>query len=212
MTRSASHRPADAKSFRRSAGTASANDKIDAWLDAISPANTNTARREQAFRQLMLQARRTPQPLFQRWAVLTRLLRAEKAFTLYPVIHLVAALVPADMEGRFERVFSAYFSLLDNQAISVAAHVAQLAGGIATARPDLQRRIERILLATERSHFDPERRGLIGAYALESLDAFFETSTQKKAILDFARRLLESPSPKARKAARTFLQAHPGAS
>ena len=181
---------------------------VDAWLEAISPANTQTARREHAFRHLMLQARQDPQPLLDRWDVLAHLLRTRKAFSLYPTVHILAALVPADSRGRFERNFSAYFALLDDEAISVAAHVAQLAGGIALARPKLQRRIIRRLLATDRSHFDAERRGLLGSYALQSLEAIYGQLPTPRPILGFARRLLQSPSPRARKAAKSFLRMH----
>ena len=146
---------------------------VDAWLEAISPANTQTARREHAFHRLMLQARRDPQPLLDRWDDLAHLLRTRKAFSLYPTVHILAALVPANSRGQFERIFSAYFALLDDEAISVAAHVAQLAGGIALARPKLQRQIIRRLLATDQSHFDAERRGLLGSYALQSLEAIY---------------------------------------
>jgi hypothetical protein len=181
---------------------------VDAWLEAISPANTQTARREHAFHRLMLQARRDPQPLLDRWDDLAHLLRTRKAFSLYPTVHILAALVPADSMGRFERIFSAYFALLDDEAISVAAHVAQLAGGIALARPKLQRRIIRRLLATDQSHFDAERRGLLGSYALQSLEAIYGHLPTPRPVLEFARRLLESPSPRARKAAKSFLHTH----
>jgi hypothetical protein len=156
----------------------------------------------------MLLAQAQPNALFPHWSALTGLLKSDKAFAKYPAVHLLAALVPADRHRRFERSFHAYFSLLDDDAVSVAAHVARLAGPIARARPDLEPRITRRLLALDKSHFDPGRRDLVKSYALEAFGAYFDRSPRRASIRSFARAMLTSRSPRAVKAARAFLKAH----
>jgi hypothetical protein len=177
-------------------------------LWAISPQNTDEAARSKAFRRLMVVAQRSPTTLLPHWGLLVGLLRSPKASSRYPAVHLIAALVPADRQGRFERIFSAYFSRLDDEALSVAAHVARLAGDIALARPALRPRITKRLLGLEKSHFDPGRRDLIKSYALQAFEEYYEESRSKPAMHKFAASLVASKSPKARKAAKAWLKKH----
>ena len=181
---------------------------LENLLLALSPENKKTAVRERAFKALMALAGHRPGLLLRHWTELTKMLARGGAFTKYPAIYLIAALVPADRERRFDRSFAAFFNLLDDDAVSLAAHTARLAGPIAAARPDLEPRITRRLLALERTHFDPSRRDLVKSYALEAFGATFDRSTRRASMLSFARAMLTSRSLRAVKAARAFLKAH----
>jgi len=187
------------------ASRASETDGVSALLLAISPENTNEKSRSVAFKKLLGMAKRSPATLLPRWNELTRLLGSKKAFSRYPAVHIIAALVPADRQLRFERVFNLYFSLLDDEAISVAAHVALLAGGLANTRPALQSRITKRLLAIDRTHFDAGRRDLVKSYALQAFGEYIDRVTNRKAILAFAAGLSQSKSPRARKTAKAFI-------
>jgi len=182
---------------------------LKSLVTSLGPENTDLKARERAFKALLPLAQAKPGALLPHWSTLAALLKSDKAFSKYPAIHLLAALVPADRERRFDRTFHAYFGLLDDEAVSVAAHVARLAGAIAQARPDLEPRITRRLLALDRSHFDAERRDLVKSYALEAFASYFAGSKQQGAILAFARSMWKSKSPRAAKAAKAFLKDHP---
>jgi hypothetical protein len=177
-------------------------------LDSLSPKNTDLKARERAFKALLPLAQAEPNALLPHWTALAALLKSDKAFSKYPAIHVIAALVPADRQRRFDRSFNTYFGLLDDEAVSVAAHVARLAGAIAQARPDLEPRITRRLLALDQSHFGPDRRDLVKSYALEAFTANFARSKQQAAMVAFARSMLKSKSPRAVKAAKAFLKAY----
>ena len=177
-------------------------------LGSLLPGNTNLRAWEDAFKALLPMAQAQPEALLPHWSEIAGLLKSEKAFAKYPAVHLLAALVPADRERRFDRSFNAFFSLLEDDAISVAAHVARLAGPIARARPDLEPRITRRLLALAKSHSDPGRRDLVKSYALEAFGAYFDHSTRRASMVSFARAMSTSKSPRAAKAARAFLKAH----
>ena len=175
---------------------------------SLRPENTNLREREAAFKALLPLAQAHPELLLPHWNHLARLLQSGKAFAKYPAVHLLAALVPADRARRFDRSFNAFFSLLQDDAISVAAHVARLAGPIAHARPDLEPRITRRLLSLDKSHFEPGRRDLVKSYAFEAFGTYFDRSTRRASILSFARAMSTSKSPRAARAARAFLKAH----
>jgi hypothetical protein len=183
-------------------------DVLQRLLDSLSPENTDLKARERAFKALLPLAQAKPDALLPHWNALAALLKSDKAFSKYPAIHLIAAIVPSDQQRRFDRSFSAYFALLDDEAVSVAAHAARLAGAIAQARPDLEPRITRQLLALDRSHFGADRRDLVKSYALEAFTATFDRSKQQPAIVAFAQSMLKSKSPRAVKAAKAFLKTH----
>lgn len=176
-------------------------------LDCLGPENTNGTYRERAFKTLLPLAESHPGALLPERDRLAALLKARKAFSKYPAIYLIAALVPAETQRRFDRIFRTFFGLLDDEALSVAAHVARLAGPIALARPDLEPRITRRLLALDPSHFDPKRPDIVKSYALEAFTAWFAASTQQTAMVAFAR-AVEVVMPRAVKGASAFLWAH----
>ncbi len=181
---------------------------MERLLGSLSPENTDLKARERAFKALLPLAQAEPDALLSHWSALAPLLESNKAFSKYPAVHLIAALVPADHQQRFDDSFNTYFGLLDDEAVSVAAHVARLAGAIAQARPDLEPRITRRLLALDQSHFGADRRDLVKSYALEAFTAIFARSKQQAAMVAFAQSMLKSKSPRAVKAAKVFLKKH----
>lgn len=185
-------------------------DALQALLEALLPENKKQAERERAFKALLALAGQRPDLLLPRWDELTRMLRRGGAFTKYPAIHLIAALLPADRRLRFDRSFAAYFNLLDDEAVSVAAHTARLAARIVAARPDLEPRVTRRLLALDRTHFDPGRRDLVKSYALEAMGSYYESTRYRRAVQRFAEGMLASSSPRAVRTARLFLKKNAG--
>jgi hypothetical protein len=181
---------------------------VESWLAAISPENTDERRRSAALKALLSLAKKQPDRLLPYWKDLDKLLRGGRAFSKFPAVHIIAALVPADREGRFEKSFPAYFALLEDEAVSVAGHVARLAGEIAAAKPALEPRITRKLLALDRAKIRPDRLDLVKAYALEGLDRYFDQSKNQRGMLRFAEDMRESKSPRAKKAAGQFLKKH----
>ncbi len=89
-----------------------------------------------------------------------------------------------------------------------ANQVAGVAGKIALARPDLQPGITRLLLTFHNLHLDAIRNDLVKSYAIESFDVYFDKVEETAPILKFIQGLVQSPSPRARKAAKEFLKKH----
>jgi len=181
-------------------------DRVAILLEALSPANKDTQKRERAFKELMRLAADDPEALLPRWRQIAGLLKGGNAFSRYPAVFLIAALVPADTGERFERTFADFFALLDDENISVAAHVAGLSGKIVRAVPRLENRITRRLLQVESTHFTKSRKDLLKAYVIEAFGEYFPQTKSKKPVLAFVEDQLASSSPKARKAAKVFLE------
>ncbi len=182
------------------------NAALDQLLAAIAPENKDEKVRNHAFRSLMLLAQQHPEALLTRWDDLARLLKGGNSHSKYPAIHILAELAIVETGGRFQKAFNAYYRLLDDESIAVAAHVAGLSGRIAKAMPPLEPRITEKLLSIDGTHFDQSRKDLIKGYAIESFAEYFDQAKDKKQILDFVQQQKEAVSPRTRKAARSFLE------
>lgn len=179
---------------------------LQALLDGISPERKKDAIRNNSHKALMRLAEDAPQMLFPRWDTFVRMLGSDNKFSVACAVHLIAALAEVDEEGRFEAIFDTYYALLDDESVMVAGHVAGLSGGIAVAKPGLQRRITRRLLGVGATHFEQGHKDLVKSYVIESFDAYFAEAEDREEIVAFVRRQLDCESPKTRKMARQMLK------
>ncbi|HEY3272864.1 MAG TPA: hypothetical protein VGJ92_03820, partial [Methanocella sp.] len=177
-------------------------------LAGISSEQKNTPEKEKCNKVLRMISEEHPEAIYDQWDRFAAMLKCDNAFSQFPAVYLLANLVAVDRENKFEALVEDYFSLLDSGPVSVAAHVALNAPKIARAKPGLREIIIERLLSIEAPGLEQGRRDLVKAYAIESLDAMYESSTQKAAIINFATDLQTSSSPKARKAADKFLKKH----
>jgi hypothetical protein len=130
------------------------------------------------------------------------------AFHRSMALRLIANLTGADEEGRFEDLFDEYFALLDDEKVMVARYLVQSAGQIARRKPHLREKITEKLLDIDRAHHAEGRKALIKADAVEFFETFFEELPDKERVLAFVEGMLACSSPKARKAAKAFLNRH----
>src|SRR5512135_2691518 len=142
-------------------------------LDGISPKTQKSVIRESSSKAVLLLSEQHPDVLLPHWAYFVRLLKSDNGFSKYVAIHVIANLVTAGDDGRFEKAFNTFYKLLDDESVMVASHVAGVSGQIARAKPALQSKITRRLLDIDKTHFAADRRALIISYALTSFDQYF---------------------------------------
>jgi len=170
-------------------------------LDGISPKTQKSIIRESSSKAVLYLSEQHPEVLLPHWASFVKLLKSDNGFSKYVAIHVIANLVTAGDEGRFEKTFNTFYKLLDDESIMVASHVAGVSGQIAKAKPALQSKITRRLLDIDKTHFAADRQALIISYALPSFAQYFADAD--------ARRTLESIlHPKIRQTARQLLAQH----
>jgi hypothetical protein len=157
-------------------------------------------------RALLLVAQERPELLYPHWQVFVALLDSENTYFKLRGANLIAAIIAADTEDRFEQIFDLYYDLLDDKSVIAASYIAGNSGQIARAKPGLRGRITRKLLSIDETHHPPERRDLIKASVIEAFGQYFEESEDKREILEFVAAQLESRSPKTRKTAKAFLK------
>ena len=164
----------------------------------------NEVFRYNCFKVLLRVAEEQPSALHPDWGAFAALLDSDNAFHRSIGVQLIAALACADEERRFDPVFDRYFALLNDEKIMVARHLAQSAGRIAKARPDLRERITDILLGVDETHH--KHKDLIKSDVIQAFAEYVGEYPDKGRTLAFVEAQLDSASPRTRKAAKGFLE------
>jgi len=162
--------------------------------------------RYNSFKVLLLISEEHPEFLCPKWDFFVGLLESDNTSHKYIAIYIIASLTRLDKENNFEKIFDKYYNLLDDKSIIPAGHVAGNSGKIARARPELQTKITDKLLSIDETHHEPERRELIKGYAIESFSEYVEEAKNKREIIEFVKKQLNSRSPRTRKKAKEFLE------
>ena len=131
-------------------------------------------------------------------------MESPNAYHRMAAVHVIANLTNADVENRFDGLFSQYFSHLEDKSFIVARYVAQSAGIIAKAKPRLQRRITDTLLTIE--HTPHKHVDLLKSDAIESFMVYFNEAEDKDTIIAFIKAEFSGDSPRCRKVAKAFLK------
>jgi hypothetical protein len=177
-------------------------------LAGIAPVSHNATLRYNCFRVLMRLAASHPSLLIPYWELFVDELHDTRADQQYIGIRLIAELIPLDTAHRFDSIMDLYFGMLTTSGLINANQVAGVAGKIVLARPDLEPMITNKLLAIQNPRLDDIRIGLVKSYAIESISQYIEKIEDRAPIFKFVFELLESPSPRARKAAASFIKKH----
>ena len=162
--------------------------------------------RYNSFKVLLRISEEHPELLRPKWDFFVGLLESDNTSHKYIAIYIIANLARLDKENNFEKIFDKYYNLLDDKSVIPAGHVAGNSGKIARARPELQAKITDRLLSIDETHHEPERRELIKGYAIESFSEYFEEAKNKREIMKFVKKQLNSKSPRTRKKAKEFLE------
>ena len=177
-------------------------------LQGIAPENHKASLRYNCFRVLMRVAASQPTLLMPHWDKFVAELHDPRADQQYIGIRLLSDLIPFDTAHKFDQAFDLYFDMLTAPGLINANQVAGVAGKLALARPDLEPKITHLLLTFQNPHLDAIRNDLVKSYAIESFEEYFEKAKEPAPIQKFVQELTQSPSPRARKAAKVFLRSH----
>jgi hypothetical protein len=147
-----------------------------------------------------------PELLYSSWDYLAEFLDSDNTYHKLSAVLLLANLTKADKDGKFEKLFNKFYSLLDDKSFITAAYVAQVSGTIANAKPALQTKITNRLLNIDKTHHEQERKDLAKASVIEAFAQYYQQVKSKKKILEFVEQQLDCQSPKTRKRAKEFLR------
>ena len=164
----------------------------------------NDVVRQNSFQTLNFLSERHPERIYGKWDFFADLIRRGNSFHKYIAIWIIANLVKADPENKFETLFNDYYGLLGDKSVIPVAHVAAKSGKIALAKPGLQAEITNRLLDIDNTV--QKHKDLVKASAIEAFDTYFEQSKDQAQIIEFVKAQLNCESPKTRKMAKEFLE------
>jgi hypothetical protein len=186
------------------AAEAIANEKqLEEQLQRLLSKDDNT--RFTSFKIIFFVSHHHPSILYPKWDFFARLLKDPNSYRQLIAIRILAQLTKVDVQNKFEELFETYYDILKGKKTMTAAHLVANSGIIAQAKPSLEPEITKKLLSIDILH-QGKQKELIKGYALEAFSDYFQKKRNKTAILSFARKLINSDSPKTAKKAKEFLQ------
>ena len=204
MTNSLKHQPANSSEIKINTDKYyTDSDELVDLLHGLTDKNESI--RESSFKTLESISVEQPQSLFKHWEFLTDLLKSANTYHKYEALHLIANLTAADPDNRFNAIFDEFFNLIFDKSIVIVNHLLIVAPQIAKNKPDLRRKILKILLEFNTTPTLAKHKELSKAYVIQALEQFRQLGYRDKTITDFVKNGLNSSSPKTKQAAQQFL-------
>jgi hypothetical protein len=155
---------------------------------------------------------RSPQQVYPHFDALVELMDGDNSFLKWGAIGTIARLAPVDTDRRIEAIFGRYFAPLRGPVMVTAVSIIGGAAAIASAEPALADRIAKEILQVETACYQmhgapsPECRNVACGQAIDAFAVLFEHVGDKKPIVEFVRRQLQSTRPAVQKKAAAFLK------
>jgi hypothetical protein len=141
-----------------------------------------------------------------------KLLDSKYRILTWNAMAIIANLARVDKDKKFDVVFGKYYSFLNDEYMVTVANVVGNSGKIALAKPYLIPKITKELLKVENvsitPHLTEECRRVIAEKAIESFDLFFERIDDKKKVISFVKKHVNSPRKTLKAKAEKFLTKH----
>ncbi len=166
----------------------------------------NDTLRYNCYQILLTISATSPAALYGQWDSLVEMLDSTNNYFKYQAIYLIANLLSADTEDRFQGISEKYFGLISDPSIMIASHLALNAGKIAKAKPELRSTITKLLLKAGRGSRERKSGDLLQSYIIDAFEQYIDGSKDLGDVVSFVKEQLNSGSPKTRKAAKDFLQ------
>lgn len=148
-------------------------------------------------------------PYFDRLAAL---LDSDNNFILWGAIISISNIVCVDKENKFQVIYDKYFSHLSSPTMITAANVVQNVYKIILSNPQNEKDITKRLLDINNNTYyiknepSDECKNVLYGHLFECFDKYFESSSMKKEIIDFAKEQLNNSRASVAKKAEKFLK------
>ena len=137
------------------------------------------------------------------------LLNSKYRILTWNAIAIIANLTRVDEDKKFDAIFDQYYSFLNDKYMVTVANIVGHSSKIALAKSYLIPRITNELLKVENistnPHLTEECKRVISERTVESFSLFFDKVDNKKPVISFVVRQLDSPRKTLKKQAEAFL-------
>jgi len=161
---------------------------------------------------LMDLSEKYPEKLYPYIDSIFRLLDSKYRIIIWNAMAIIANITPVDTEKKFDTVFNKYSSFLKDEYMITVANTIENLGKIAKAKPYLIQKITKEILDVENikltPHLTEECKKVITEKAIGSFELFFENIEEKKKVLAFVEKQVESSRKSLRSKAAEFVKKH----
>ena len=178
-------------------------EQIKQYLEGLL--SKNETYRYNCFKIMHIVSEKKPQILYPYWDTFENHLRSENDYHKMSAVLIIADLISVDTERKFENIFNEFYDNLKSEKTFTPLYIVKSSGKIANSKPQLVKRITEILLNIEKIH-PGKQIELIKSAVIESFSDYFKYIENKKEIIDFTKKQVNSTSPKTRKTAKEFLK------
>ena len=153
-----------------------------------------------------------PEKLYPHMDSFIDLLDSKYRILTWNAMAIIANLARVDRDKKFDAIIDKYYSFLNDEYMVTVANVVGNSGKIALAKPYLISKITNELLKVENISTTPqlteECKRVIAENAIKSFNLFFERIDDKKKVLSFVKRQVNSPRKTLNMRAEDFLKRH----
>lgn len=139
------------------------------------------------------------------WEIFSELLMHKNSYHRDFGLTILANLIEADREGRFEGIKPLYFDLINDEKFMTAECCVTNLIKIMRASPVYcESVVQHLLKNAENTHHKANQKALLAGKVIAVFEVAYEHSTQQSEIEAFINRHAESTSPKTRQAVKKF--------
>ena len=161
---------------------------------------------------LMDLSEKHPEKLYPHMDFFVKLLDSKYRILTWNAMAIIANLARVDKDKKFDAIFDKYYSFINDEYMVTVANVVGNSSKIALAKPYLIPKITNELLKVENiattPHLTEECKRVIAENAIKSFNIFFERIDDKKKVLSFVKRQVNSPRKTLNMQAEDFLKRH----
>lgn len=148
-----------------------------------------------------------PEILYSSIDFFVRLLDDENSIIKWNAMDIIANLMTADSQGKFNRLFKKFYSHLYEGSLITAGHIVDNSGKIALAKPELRSQITGELLKVEGIPLPTEEcRSILIGKIINAFAVYYDEIRKNKDIISFVKRQLKNPRKATRVKAEKFLR------
>jgi len=183
---------------------------IPVLVEGMSSQKANT--RYGSGKILMDLSEKYPEKLYPYIDSIIELLDSKYRIIIWNSMAIIANITPVDTEKKFDTIFNKYSSFLKDEYMITVANTIENLGKIAKAKPYLIQKITKEILEVENikltPHLTEECKKVIVEKAIGSFELFFDNIEEKKKVLSFVEKQVESSRKSLRSKAAEFVKKH----
>ena len=163
---------------------------------------------------LRLVSERNPKIIYPHFDLFAEWLDSDNTFLKCGAVLTIANLTSADNQGKFEKIFDKYYSLVQGPSLIHAANAIRGSIQIALSKPKLIDKIIKEILKVEKADYEnksvlsPECKNVACGQAVMAFDRLYDKINDKAPVVRFVKRQLHSTRKSVAKSAEKFLRIH----